>query len=528
MPLGTAEPGEAALPSRTRHKPAGQRRVGGVHGPGRRGAPRGAGRAAEAARPPAGGPGAPVLPRTLGGRGRPGNGDQPGHREIHRLPGAGRTRARPRGGHMTTIEDRLRAATRAAAGTVAPGSAPPLRLPDRERGRGPARRPGPRRRWPGWAAPLAAAAAVTVIIVGVPIVARLAHLPENRPGPAGAVTVPLRRAPSVAGAVPPYAVGLAPGPLAAQSTRAVVRATASGTVLATLTTPRGYSSFTWVSAAGDDRTFVLAAYRPGPAAGPGRARDTTAFFLLRLDPGAGTARLTPLPVPAQPNPPGLGSPISGIALSPDGSRLAVAFGNETNVRSELKLFNLRDGSVRKWRGTRNGGRATADELGASPLSWTADGRTLAVDEWAGNTINVHLLDTSAAGGNLWSSRIAVAFADWPSGSVAGSAIITPDGTKIIGMAVARHATQIRVNEFSAGTGKALGTMVRLRYRRGAITGWPSVLWSDRSGSTLIVKTTRLSTRPSKNGDLTAGTVGIVSRGRFTPLPGIPAGEMLAW
>src|SRR5262249_24841782 len=151
------------------------------------------------ARPPAGGPGAPVLPRTLGGRDRPGHGDQPGHREIHRLPGAGRARAPPRGGHMTTIEDRLRAATRAAAGRATAAGPPPLRLPAREHGPGPVRRRGPGRRWPGWAAPLAAAAAVTVIFVGVLVVTRLAHLPHNRPGPAGAVTVPLRRAPSVAG-----------------------------------------------------------------------------------------------------------------------------------------------------------------------------------------------------------------------------------------------------------------------------------------------------------------------------------------
>jgi hypothetical protein len=55
-----------------------------------------------------------------------------------------------------------------------------------------------------------------VVIAGVLIVTRLAHLPQNRPGPAGAVTVPLRRAPSTpGGAVQPYAVGLAPGPLAA-------------------------------------------------------------------------------------------------------------------------------------------------------------------------------------------------------------------------------------------------------------------------------------------------------------------------
>ena len=435
---------------------------------------------------------------------------------------------------MTTIEDRLRAATRAAAETVAPGSAPPLRLPDREHHRGLARRRGPGRRWAGWTAPLAAAAAVTVVIGGVLIVTRQAHLPQNRPGPAGAVTIPLRRIPSIlGGAVPPYAVGLAPGPLAAQSTRAVVRATASGAVLATLSPPRGYGSFTWVTGAADDRTFVLAAYGRGPVTGSApapAARNATAFFLLRLDPAADMARLTPLPAAAQPDLPGMGSAISGIALSPDGGKLAVALGNQSGP-SELKLFDLRSGSVRVWRGAQGAridGYISADELGANSLSWTADGKTLAVDQEAGQAINVRLLDTTAPGGDLWASARAATFPNWPSGSVAGSAIITPDGNKIIGMAVRRHANQIQVNEFSASTGKALGTMVRLRYRRGAITGWPNVLWSNSSGSTLIVKTTRLGTGPSKNGDMTPEMVGVVTRGHFTPLPGIPAGNMLAW
>jgi hypothetical protein len=162
------------------------------------------------------------------------------------------------------------------------------------------------------------------------------------------------------------------------------------------------------------------------------------------------------------------------------------------------------------------------------LSWTADGKTLAVDQEVGQAINVRLLDTTAPSGDLWASARAATFPNWPSGSVAGSAIITPDGNKIIGMAVRRQATQIVVNEFSASTGKALGTMVRLRYRRGAITGWPSVLWSDSSGSTLIVKTTKPGTGASKHGDMTPRVVGVVTRGHFTPLPGIPAGNMLAW
>ncbi|MGN6176010.1 MAG: hypothetical protein ACTHPS_24130, partial [Streptosporangiaceae bacterium] len=96
---------------------------------------------------------------------------------------------------MTTIEDRLRAATRAAAETVAPGSAPPLRLPDREHHRGLARRPGPGRRWAGWTAPLAAPAAGTGVLGGVLLVTRLAHLPPHRPGPGAAGTGPLPRPP---------------------------------------------------------------------------------------------------------------------------------------------------------------------------------------------------------------------------------------------------------------------------------------------------------------------------------------------
>jgi WD40 repeat protein len=433
---------------------------------------------------------------------------------------------------MTAIEDRLRAATRAAADTVAPGSAPPLRLPGPGHDRGRPGRSGRGRRWAGWAAPLVAAAAVAAVIAGVLTVSKLAfHPPSPRTSPAdraGLVTVQLRRAPAAAnGAIPAYVVGLAPGPLAAQSTRAVVRAAASGTALAILSPPRGYGSFTWITGAADDRTFVLAAYGRGPAP---TARNATAFFLLRLDPAAGTAWLSPLPVPAQPDLPGMGSPVSGIALSPDGGQLAVALGNQSGP-SELKLFDLHNGSVRVWRGGRGAridGYISADELGANPLSWTADGRTLAVDQWVGLTVNVRLLDTSAPGSDLWSGRRAAMFPNWPSGSVAGSAIITPDGTKIIAMAVTRHATQIQLNEFSTSTGRPVGTVVRLHYRPGAITGWPNVLWSDSSGSTLIVKTTRLGTGRSQHGDLTPEMVGVVIRGHFTPLPGIPAGNMLAW
>ena len=65
---------------------------------------------------------------------------------------------------MNTIEDRLRAAAQAAAGTVAPGSAPPLRLPDRPARRFGVPRPPHRGGWRRWAAPLAAAASVIAVV----------------------------------------------------------------------------------------------------------------------------------------------------------------------------------------------------------------------------------------------------------------------------------------------------------------------------------------------------------------------------
>lgn len=57
------------------------------------------------------------------------------------------------------LEDRVRAATQAIAGTVAPDSAPPLRLPA-------APRPRRARRWAHSLTPAAAALAVTAVVLG--------------------------------------------------------------------------------------------------------------------------------------------------------------------------------------------------------------------------------------------------------------------------------------------------------------------------------------------------------------------------
>jgi hypothetical protein len=430
---------------------------------------------------------------------------------------------------MSSTEDRVRAATRAAAQTVAPGSTPPPpQLPARQR-RGPAAHPRRGRGWPGWVAPLAAAAAVAAAIATAVAVSGALSLGHARRPPHAAAgrtgTVGLHPAPPAPAGLPAYDVALAPGPLAGRSNRAVVRATATGAVLATVRPPRPYAAFTGVTGAADDRTFVLAA-QPGqqPTAS---GRVLIKFFLLRLDPAAGTARLAALRLPAVS---GHWIQGAGIALSPDGGKLAVALSIER--QSVIEVFDLAGGPARTWTAQLPGDTVVGtDLLGANALSWAADGRTLVFDAWGPARVEVHALDVAAPGTSLSAARLVMTFPHWATtGSVSGSAIITPDGTKIIAMEVPtpRTATQIRVRQFSATTGRPLGILATLHYRRGAITGWPDVLWSNPSGSQLIISTTRLSASPSKNGNLTPGEIGTVSGGRFVPLPGIPGGQRPVW
>ena len=99
--------------------------------------------------------------------------------------------------------------------------------------------------------------------------------------------------------------------------------TATGAALAMITVPRPYGTFIGVTAAADNRTFVLAAQELARL--PLRTPPATRFFLLRIDPAsrvpASRAQLTPLPIPEQP-----GQAVTGVALSPDAARLAVPAG----------------------------------------------------------------------------------------------------------------------------------------------------------------------------------------------------------
>jgi hypothetical protein len=436
---------------------------------------------------------------------------------------------------MNTVEDRLRAALRDTAGEVTPQSVPPLRLHGARR-RGVAG-PAARRRWAAWLTPLAAAASVTAVVaasLAIPTALHGGHQAASRP--AG----PFAGLPSY------YIVltGKKPNlkPSIAQPLFAQVRATATGKVLASVTPPRPYGTFS-AAAAGDDRTFVLAAnkWKVVRANGGTFAEATaTKFFLLRLAANGRPGQLTPLPVPAMPR----GAEISGFALTRDSTKLAVALRGGVNggPGPEIQVFSLATGAKRVW--TWPGGGPITNNAGGNGqvLSWTADGRTLAFQQWVGNDIDVRLLDATTPGGSLQAdSRLAVQWKDdaesfhfvhgKASNIIEGfSAIITGDGTKIVAATVSetRHPlnSELAFTEFSASTGKVVRVLGR----------WPipgmypgqiqDVLWTNSSGSTLIV-IAHVPGVPTKDphSSNNAGyqiEFGVQRGNQFIPLPGAPA------
>jgi hypothetical protein len=438
---------------------------------------------------------------------------------------------------MNTVEDRLRAAMRETAGEVTPRSVPPLHL-DRPRGRGRGLAgPAARRRWAAWLTPLAAAASVTAVVAASLAISTAFHGGHRAArGPSGPFA-----------GVPPYYLvltGKKPNlsPSIAQRQFAQVRATATGAVLASITPPKPYGTFS-AAAAGDGRTFVLAANRwKVVRANGGTFTEATAtkFFLLRLGAGGRPGQLTPLPVPAMPR----GAEISGFALTPGGTKLAVALRGGVNggPGPEIQVFSLPSGAERVWTWP-GGGPITNNASGeGAVLSWTADGRTLAFQQWvAGNIIHLRLLDTATPGGSLQAaSRLA---SQWPGdgatwhyvhGKISNvlfgfSAIITPDGSKIVAATedLTKHplSSELAFTEFSAASGKVVTVLGR----------WPipglypgqiqDVLWTNSSGSTLIV----LAHKPgapakdpqSINSAGYAIEFGVLHGNRFTPLPGAP-------
>jgi hypothetical protein len=296
-----------------------------------------------------------------------------------------------------SIEDRVRAATRARTDLVR--DIRPLRLPENPPER--ARRTRFARTWGGWLVPLTAAVAVIVVAVVLVAVKRppaAGPVPASSRSAAPASSAPASSAPAAdPEALPAYFAAIsgfaASAPVGAGYSgpaknpppdSVIVGDTLTGQRLATVTPPAG-STFTGVTGAADDRTFVLDSVQLAPLLFP---TEQHTWQVLTIEPGgAEVTRLTRLSLSL----PGAAD-IIGIALSPDGTKLAVFYelprageaGFPYSGPFSLAVYSLPGGALlRSWTGTdpNHGGWAYGGEMpvGNSVLSWTSDGRRLAFD-----------------------------------------------------------------------------------------------------------------------------------------------------
>jgi len=415
---------------------------------------------------------------------------------------------------MTPLQNKLRAALRETADEI-PALPPPLDLSPRPRASRNAR-------WRAWAAPLAAATLVLAVVgVSLAVAANLKHQPAAARAQASRAGVPAYYVALIAAAKPQSDVGNDLGASSLAYSAAELRSTQTGAVLARITPPKPYVSFTGVTGASDDRTFVLSAQGPEPSVWP--PYPAQRFFLLRIDPAARAgARMTLTALPAGYVPAGYG--IREMALSPDGTHLAAGVGESLGYAEEVDVFDLATGTERAWSASTcaecmpNAGGNLWFGVNTDALSWTADSQRVAFT-WE-NT--VRLLNTRAAGSDLLTDSKKVA--TWI-GGVSGlnqwrGAIITPDGRTVLGIENLggpnlRGPIREHLVSWSTATGRQIAVLNNLNARN--LDDYEQILYTNDDGSVLVLTYQRPGAKAA-----------IVHDGRSTPIPWSPHIGVAAW
>jgi hypothetical protein len=404
---------------------------------------------------------------------------------------------------VTVLEDRLRSELRAESELIAPGSIVPLRLPgDTERPPATSRRRGPRQ-WPPWAIPLAAAAAAVAVIAGTFAIAHV--LPASRPRPAGPKlsSLPAYYAYTVQGTVYNYRSHGTQYSASVTGRYLKVRDTATGKLLGRVYPPKPYNNFNVIAGDASGTLFVLGAMHDfernanTPPKVLARSSRTPMKFLEMRIGAAGRPRLSSLSLPVTVTP----GQQPSIALSPDGTRLALTFGGGGQP-AVLDVISLGTGRARRW---------VSPPVAWTPLlgltgAWTADGKTLALQEedvirtpsrqavlhWHPPAATlVYLIDTRAPGHTLAAGKLLVLRppahepAPW-------DVILTPDGAKLIAVTGDQGFSPSRgqLSVYSARTGTMLQqrgpwTWHGTRLGRGRFPR-PMIALSSLSGSQLIL------------------------------------------
>jgi hypothetical protein len=391
---------------------------------------------------------------------------------------------------MTDLEQRLRHELQTISERADPGSIRPLRLPP-VRGR---------KRLARWLAPVAAVAAVLVVIGGV-------YLAGHTPGP---------RPPAAPGVMPPHYVVVQANRQTSIITL-TVRDSHTGTALLRERLPVKLMPLGAVSITGaaDGRTFLI--------------DDGSDLLLLRLAADGRSARVSRLAVkvPEDPAPFDL---LSEVALAPDGRAVAIAtqsscelppvFGGvgESVCRDTMiRLVSLATGATRTW-STRALWRP------AMSISW--DGNDHILFAWADASAasapghsGYRLLNLRLAGGDLESApRLPLPpLPELNGDSEAQSAFVTPDQRAVIGstFSVAGSGGNskliMQIAEWSARTWQVT------RVLRQAVTGRSGFMDSYCAVLSLAPTGVHALTECAVN-DRTV--FGRLDNGRFTRLPGM--------
>jgi hypothetical protein len=427
--------------------------------------------------------------------------------------------------------DQVRAATRAAAAVITADKVPPLRLKESPASHRRARRS--RRRRP-WIAPLATVAAVAVVAVVSVVAAKSGSGHASNPSVSrSSVSKPKvsKQAAPVGSyiSVPPYYVAVESSSLAA------VRATETGATLARITTS---TPVVGVAGAADDRSFVLDA-QSSIVGGTVQWVGQPAYYLLRLTASGGEQSYTRLSIPALP----AGFVVAGLALSPDGSQLAIAADSgdiSQSARLEISVYTLATGASHTWSATgifdsqAPFGFTGSGARGAQSISWGADSTTLAFDwENASRIVGVRLLDTAANGDDLIAdSRVAATepspismYQQERDGDVVYSCmwnwILSLDGSGTVcdyemGSKDSNETTSGFL-WYSTSTGK-LTVISTFQTDEEGPGGDNALYWVNSTGRTVI----------GEVGPVGGDQVGVITGDKFTPLPGITNPGAAAW
>jgi hypothetical protein len=319
---------------------------------------------------------------------------------------------------------------------------------------------------------------------------------------------------------------------------AVLADTFTGKKLLTVR-PFGKDKFVTVSAAADDRTFVLGA---APGLEPPAVPSATTWYLVRVRPGRGqaTATMRKLRVPAPPP----GGRADTTALSPDGRELAVLGTQPAPKQSYLeflRVYSVATGRLlRAWTGPLN---VAWDAY--TTLAWTGGGRQLAIGyTWYAKSaqyLGVRTVDVTRPGHDLvadsrltWSVK---GYLNVPSTYPLTCAVdiqvtVSADGTVVCAAAGVFRAVKQTLGgpacpaippwntagflAYSAAAGTPLRTVYRTD--SSCVPGGSAVLWASASGRTLIGYI-QYGEPPFTTTSVLR--FGIFTGGTFTPLPAPP-------